>query len=124
MLTMKKVEAFHSELLNGELDGVLFYGVNPVYSLPNSGKTSNAIKKLELSVSFSDYLDETSSLCSFVCPDHNYLESWCDLNPSGNHYSIQQPLIRPLYNTRQSQESLLVWSGLAQKIQFRESGFL
>ena len=119
----EEVEAFHSELLNGELDGVLFYGVNPVYSLPNSDKTSNAIKKLELSVSFSEYLDETSSLCSFVCPDHNYLESWCDLNPSGNHYSIQQPLIRPLYNTRQSQESLLVWSGLAQRSNSESQAF-
>ena len=119
----EEVEAFHSELLNGELDGVLFYGVNPVYSLPNSDKTSKAIKDLELSVSFSEYLDETSSLCNFVCPDHNYLESWCDLNPVGKHFSIQQPLIRPLYNTRQSQESLLVWSGLAQRSNSESQAF-
>ena len=56
-------------------------------------------------------MDETASSCEYVCPDHNYLESWCDLNPGSNHYSIQQPLIRPLYNTRQAQESLLVWTG-------------
>ena len=111
----EELETFHKELINGQLDGVLFYGVNPVYSLPNGGKISKAIKDLELSVSFSEYLDETSSICNFVCPDHNYLESWCDLNPVGKHYSIQQPLIRPLYNTRQSQESLLVWSGLAKR---------
>ena len=119
----EEVETFHNELINGELDGVLFYGVNPVYSLPNSDKTSNAIKKLELSVSFSEYLDETSSLCNFVCPDHNYLESWCDLNPVDNHYSIQQPLIRPLYNTRQSQESLLVWSGIVQRSNSESQAF-
>ena len=119
----EEVETFHNELINGELDGVLFYGVNLVYSLPNSDKTSNAIKKLELSVSFSEYLDETSSLCNFVCPDHNYLESWCDLNPVDNHYSIQQPLIRPLYNTRQSQESLLVWSGIVQRSNSESQAF-
>ena len=119
----EEVETFHNELINGELDGVLFYGANPVYSLPNSDKTSNAIKKLELSVSFSEYLDETSSLCNFVCPDHNYLESWCDLNPVDNHYSIQQPLIRPLYNTRQSQESLLVWSGIVQRSNSESQAF-
>ena len=111
----EELETFHKELINGQLDGVLFYRVNPVYSLPSGGKISKAIKDLELSVSFSEYLDETSSICNFVCPDHNYLESWCDLNPVGKHYSIQQPLIRPLYNTRQSQESLLVWSGLAKR---------
>ena len=44
-------------------------------------KLQKQLKDLELSVSFSEYLDETSSICNFVCPDHNYLESWCDLNP-------------------------------------------
>ena len=119
----EEVEIFHRELIDGELDGVIFYGVNPVYSLPSGRKTSKAIKDLELSVSFSEYLDETSSICNFVCPDHNYLESWCDLNPVGKHYSIQQPLIRPLYNTRQSQESLLVWSGLAKRSNSESQAF-
>ena len=119
----EEVEAFQNELINGDLDGVLFYGVNPVYSLPKSEKTISAIKNLELSVSFSEYLDETASICNFICPDHNYLESWCDFNPVGEHYSLQQPLIRPLYNTRQSQESLLVWSGLAQRSNSESQAF-
>ena len=46
----EEVETFHNELINGELDGVLY--INPVYFLPNSDKTSNAIKKLELFSSF------------------------------------------------------------------------
>ena len=56
-----------------------------------------------------------ASNCKFVCPDHNFLEAWCDHNPVSNHFSIQQPLIRPLYNSRQAQESLLVWAGSASR---------
>jgi molybdopterin-containing oxidoreductase family iron-sulfur binding subunit len=90
------VELFQKELMNGDIDGVIFYGVNPVYSMPNGIELSKAISKLDFSLSFSEFMDETSTVCKFVCPDHNYLESWCDLNPGSNHYSIQQPLIRPL----------------------------
>jgi len=117
------VDNFQRELLSGKIDGVIFYGVNPVYSMSNGSEISEAISKLDFSVSFSEFMDETASLCQFVCPDHNYLESWCDLNPGSNNYSLQQPLIRPLYNTRQAQESLLVWSGLAERSNAESQAF-
>ena len=68
-------------------------------------------------------MDETSSHCSYVCPDHNYLESWCDLEPVSGQYSMQQPIIRPLYNTRQSQESFMVWSGNAVRSNSESQAF-
>jgi MoCo/4Fe-4S cofactor protein with predicted Tat translocation signal len=117
------VDSFQKDLISGKIDGVVFYGVNPVYSMSNGSDISEAISKLDFSVSFSEFMDETASVCQFVCPDHNYLESWCDLNPGSNNYSLQQPLIRPLYNTRQAQESLLVWSGLAERSNSESQAF-
>jgi molybdopterin-containing oxidoreductase family iron-sulfur binding subunit len=111
----QEIEDFKNQLLSGDIDGVIFYGTNPVYSHPEGAAISNAISSLDLSVSFSEFMDETASKCQFTCPDHNYLEAWCDHNPVSGHYSIQQPLIRPLYNSRQAQESLLVWAGKAQR---------
>ena len=64
-----------------------------------------------LKVSLSEYADETAVCCQYVCPNHNYLESWNDFEAINGHVSLQQPTIRPLYNTRQAQESFLVWSG-------------
>jgi len=119
----EEVDSFQKDLLSGKIDGVIFYGVNPVYSMSNGSEISEAISKLDFSVSFSEFMDETASACQFVCPDHNYLESWCDLNPGSNNYSLQQPLIRPLYNTRQAQESLLVWSGLAERSNSESQAF-
>ena len=110
-----KVEALVKEVEAGKVDALLMYGVNPVYTLPNGQKFGEAISKIDLSVSFSEYRDETGVLCKYNCPTHNYLESWNDLNPKMGEYSIQQPIIRPLYDTRQVQDSLLVWAGKADR---------
>ena len=56
-------------------------------------------------------MDETAILCDYVCPTTNYLESWVDMNPYTGFYSLQQPTIAPLFNSRQVQDSLLSWMG-------------
>ena len=109
------VESLVNEVSSGKVDALLIYGVNPVYSLPNGAAFAEALSNVKLSVSFSEYADETASNCTYVCPDHNYLESWNDLKPSKGHYALQQPVITPLYDTRQAQESLMVWSGNATR---------
>ena len=109
----EEVLSLIEDIKKGSVDALIIYGANPVYTLPIFSELSDALRKIPLSVSFSEFNDETASCCEFVCPVHNYLESWNDFEPVSGHYSIQQPLIKPLYNTRQAQESLLVWSGNA-----------
>lgn len=111
------VKQLIDEMEKGEVEGIFMYGVNPVYSLPaaDAKRFKTALEKMKLSVSFSGYADETASVCKYIAPDHHYLEAWNDYNPKANHYSIAQPLIRPLYNTAAWQESLLVWADLAQR---------
>ena len=99
------------ELQKGEVAAIFFYNCNPVYSHPLAITISDAIKKAELSVSFSDRPDETASICNIICPDHHALESWSDAEPKRGKYSFGQPTISPLFNTRQMQQSLLTWAG-------------
>src|SRR5690606_2594305 len=40
----------------------------------------------------------------------NNLESWGDAEPKRGNYSLIQPTISPLFNTRQSEVSLLTWA--------------
>ncbi len=110
-----KVEALVKDVEAGKVDALLMYGVNPVYTLPNGAAFGAALSKVGLTVSFSEFRDETGALCNYNCPVHNYLESWNDLSPKKGVYSIQQPIIKPLYDTRQVQDSLLVWSGKAKR---------
>ncbi len=58
-----------------------------------------------------DRLDETGALCQYAAPDSHWLESWNDYEPKRGFLSLAQPVITPLFSTRQGQESLLRWAG-------------
>ncbi len=98
-------------LRSGKAGGVIFYNVNPAYSCAHKNKFVKAVKNLPLKVSFATTMDETAALCNYVCPDNNYLESWDDAEPVTGSYSFTQPAIKPIFNTRQFQDSLLTWMG-------------
>ena len=105
------VQQLVKDMNAGSIGAVLIAGVNPVYSLPNGAEFAAGLKKVGLSVSFSGHRDETANLCSSICPDHHWLESWNDFMPKPGHYALAQPAITPLFNTRQWPETLLTWSG-------------
>jgi MoCo/4Fe-4S cofactor protein with predicted Tat translocation signal len=103
--------ALVTEMASGKVDAIITYNTNPVYTAPASLKFADAYNKVGLRISFADRADETASMAQYICPDHNYLESWNDYNPKKAHYSLSQPTISPLFSTRQAQETLLKWSG-------------
>src|SRR5690606_7410090 len=95
----------------GQVNAVLLHGVNPDYDYFDHKKFIDGLKKVKLSVSFNDRMDETTQLCGYAVPDHHWLESWGDAEPRTGHYSFIQPTIAPLFKTRAFQDSLLIWSG-------------
>ncbi|MCW3126405.1 MAG: nrfC [Bacteroidetes bacterium] len=98
-------------LEKGEIKAVIFYNSNPLLTHPQAAKLADALKKATVSVSFATAADETSQACSYVWPDHHWLESWNDVSPKTGVYNICQPTITPLFKTRQAQETLLLWAG-------------
>lgn len=112
----ERMQKFVSDVVAGNTpDAVIFYGVNPVYTLANGAAFGKALSKVGLSVSLAAYADETANLCTYIAPDHHALESWNDYQPKANHYAIAQPTIRPLFDTSAAQESFLVWAGKATR---------
>lgn len=99
------------EMERGEVSALLIHNVNPVFDHPLGEGFAAGMEKVSMKVSLAGAPDETAELCDFICPDHHYLESWGDAEPVSRQYSLQQPVIRPLGNTRQMQDSLLVWNG-------------
>jgi MoCo/4Fe-4S cofactor protein with predicted Tat translocation signal len=100
---------FINEMKRGEVDAVLFLDANPAYDYYKSKDVKDALAKVRLKVSFAHYNDETASLCNVVAPNHHYLESWGDENAIDGYYTIVQPTINQVYNTRQAEQSLLIW---------------
>ncbi|MER2995969.1 TAT-variant-translocated molybdopterin oxidoreductase [Pontibacter populi] len=100
-----------NEMNNGSVGAVFFYNANPVYDHPLADKVVSGLKKVALKVSFAERVDETAALADIVAPDNNFLESWNDYEPKKGYISLAQPVLSPIFTTRQMQDSLLTWSG-------------
>ncbi|MET4080772.1 MoCo/4Fe-4S cofactor protein with predicted Tat translocation signal [Pedobacter sp. UYP30] len=98
------------EMSRGEVGMVFFLNANPVYDFAGNKPFEDALKNVPAKVSFADRADETASLCDAVAINRNYLESWGDASAYDGMYSIVQPTINPVFNSRQAEESLLVWA--------------
>ena len=100
-----------ADLKAGSVKALIVWGANPVYDHPKGNEFAEAIRKLGLSISFSERPDETTALCQYVLPESNYLESWNDFEPKAGIYSLAQPVIAPIFNSRQPQVTLQKWMG-------------
>ena len=102
--------ALVEEMNTGSVDVLIVYGVNPSYSWMNAEKFNSGLQKVKTTVSLNLFADETASRCTYMAPDHHYLESWNDYSPLKGRTDLAQPTINALYNSRYAQESFLRWS--------------
>ncbi len=107
----EKVAQLVNDMKAGSVHTLIMSGVNPVYTLPNSKDFVEGLKKVSLSASFALREDETASVTNIAAAVPHYLESWGDLTITKGTYSLIQPTIRPLFNTKQFQEVLLSLNG-------------
>ena len=105
-----EVEGLLEEMRGGRVDALILHDANPIYDHPRGREFQEALEKVGLVVSTAGRKDETASLASYVCPDHHALESWGDAHPHMGVYSLFQPTIAPLFDTRALVESLLGWA--------------
>lgn len=106
----KDFALFVDEMKSGQVGAVFFWNSNPAYDAIDNKTFAEALAKVETKVSFSDREDETADLCDAVAITPNFLESWGDANTYEGYYSIVQPTINPVYDSRQAEVSLLTWA--------------
>ena len=107
----KAVKQLIADMKASKVGAVIMNGVNPMYTLPNAADFAEGLEKTELSIAFSMKQDETASKCNYIAALPHNLESWGDFELKSGHYSMMQPTIRPLFDTKQFQEVLLAWNG-------------
>jgi len=109
----EKVAQLIADMNAGSVHTLIMSGVNPVYTLANSSSFVAGLKKVKTSVAFSIKEDETAEVVKIAAAAPHYLESWNDHTLTKGTYSLVQPTIRPLFNTKQFQEALMTWNGVA-----------
>lgn len=97
----------------GKVSALITDGVNPSYSLPNAEEFNAALSNVSLTVAFSQLANETVEAFQYAAAASHYLESWGDVEIKKGHFSLQQPVIKELFDTRQLQTSILTWLGKA-----------
>ncbi len=103
------IETLIASMKGGKVGAVIHFDSNPVYLLPHDMGYSEALKSVPLVVSLSEQINESTAAGNYVLPIHSMFESWGDFQTRNNFVSLQQPVISPLYNTRQKEEILLTW---------------
>ncbi|GAA6768501.1 TAT-variant-translocated molybdopterin oxidoreductase [Flavobacterium sp. CGRL1] len=95
----------------GSVHTLIMSGVNPVYTLADSASFVSGLKKVKTSVAFSLKEDETAAISTIAAAAPHYLESWGDVEITKGTYSLTQPTIRPIFDTKQFQDVLLSVNG-------------
>ncbi|MBI4237040.1 MAG: 4Fe-4S dicluster domain-containing protein [Deltaproteobacteria bacterium] len=93
----------------GQVDTLLIAGGNPLYALPAASGFAEAVKQVPVVFHLTDRRDETCAVAHYVLPTSHFLESWGDAEPQTGVYSLVQPTIAPLYQTRSVGEILHRW---------------
>ncbi|WP_412987883.1 TAT-variant-translocated molybdopterin oxidoreductase [Pontimicrobium sp. IMCC45349] len=107
----KAVAKLVADMNAGTVGAVIMSGVNPMYTLPNAAEFASGLEKTDLSVTFSMKADETAIVSQYVAAAPHYLETWGDVEMKKGHFALTQPAIRPLFDTRQFQDVLLLLNG-------------
>jgi molybdopterin-containing oxidoreductase family iron-sulfur binding subunit len=108
----RKLNAAMGALKEGKVDAVILWNANLLYHCPHAEKMTGLLKKAKLSIAISSKNDETAKHLQYVLPMNHYLESWADAEPVTRKFSLGQPTINPLWNTRQAEENFMKWSGI------------
>lgn len=101
------MQALLTRMRNGEVGALLIHGPNPLYSVPLGEDAAAALQNVPFIASFATNLDETSRYAHLLLPDHHFLESWGDYTPRTGIHSLVQPVMQPVYNTKQTGDVLL-----------------
>jgi MoCo/4Fe-4S cofactor protein with predicted Tat translocation signal len=108
--TFEELNGLIVRMKGGRVGVILHLDSNPVYQLPGEYDFENALKSAPFSVSLTEADNETSRVCTLTLPINHAFESWGDHKVRTGLLSLQQPVIAPLYDTREKEAILLSWT--------------
>jgi anaerobic selenocysteine-containing dehydrogenase/Fe-S-cluster-containing dehydrogenase component len=113
LATHRDMQTLMRNMAAGQVSAVLVHGPNPVYTMPERDNAAAAFAKVPFVASFSSFLDETSARAHLLLPDNHFLESWGDYVAREGVYAVTQPVMTPVFSTKQTGDVLIATARLA-----------
>jgi len=95
------------KMRGSEIGVLLVHDSNPALTAPQVGIADAIVSGKVFTVSFASAPNETSQLADLILPDHTPYESWGDVEPVRGVKLLQQPTVRPLFDTRSTIDVML-----------------
>ncbi len=113
------------------IDTLFVYGTNPAFDHPYAGRVRRVLDKIPFIVSFATIVDESSGYADVILPEHASMERWSDSGSTPGvrfpHASAGQPVIEPMYDTRNAGDVLIsIANGIGGSVAraYSESSYL
>jgi Fe-S-cluster-containing dehydrogenase component/anaerobic selenocysteine-containing dehydrogenase len=106
---MNELKGLVQKMKAGNVAILIHFDSNPAYHFPTQWKYSDAMSKVETRISLLETENESSVGNEYLLPINHDLESWNDFELKADILSLQQPVIAPLYNSRQKEAILMNW---------------
>lgn len=107
--TSAQIESLINNMNSGRVAVLINFDTNPVYHFAEDYGFVKAMEKVDTVISLTMTQNESTKGNKYILPVNHDLESWGDFNIKSGLFSLQQPVIAPLYETRQKEAILLNW---------------
>ena len=97
---LASLTALTQALNAGEVQTLVIFAANPVYTAPGALKFTEALTKAPVVIHAAVMPDETAQKATWHLPMAHFLESWGDARAWNGTASIVQPIILPLFGAR------------------------
>lgn len=92
---------------SSKVGAVININADPVFHLPVGLNFKSALENVDLKISLNENQNDTSSVCEYVLPTNHTLESWGAFVTRKDFISTMQPVINPIFDTKQAEDILL-----------------
>ena len=107
-------ETLREMILAGEVQTLVLMGVNPAWTAPAGWNWNELARRVPEICQLAPYFDETTSTVQWFVPQAHPLECWGDGWTADGTWTIQQPMLQPLFHGVSELEFLQRMTGAEQ----------
>jgi molybdopterin-containing oxidoreductase family iron-sulfur binding subunit len=105
--SLEEMRGLIDRMRSGAVQTLIVADTNPAFTLPRSLGFADAMGQVASTLSLSSHFDETATLSDWILPSSHALESWGEVDFGSGRAAIAQPLMPPIFDTRQTEDVLL-----------------